>query len=92
MAAAKIKVSDLAKKLGMTNAELVDLAKVNMIEVKGPTSSLVPAFADILEKKARAQGLVREAQPEEEKPAKKAAAKKAAPKKDDESGEAAEGA
>ena len=82
MAAAKIKVSELAKKLGMTNAELVDLAKANMIDVKGPSSTLVPAFADIIERKARAQGLVREVQPEEAKPAKKAAAKKAAPKKD----------
>jgi translation initiation factor IF-2 len=66
----------------MTNAEVVDLAKANMIEVKGPSSSLIPAFADILEKKARAQGLIRESQPEDEKTAKKAAAKKAAPKKD----------
>ena len=82
MATAKIKVSELAKKLGMTNAELVDLAKANMIDVKGPSSTLVPAFADIIERKAQAQGLVREVQPEEAKPAKKAAAKKAAPKKD----------
>ncbi len=82
MATAKIKVSELAKKLGMTNAELVDLAKANMIDVKGPSSTLVPAFADIIERKAQAQGLVREVQPEEAKPAKKAAAKKAAPAKD----------
>ncbi|MGA0195973.1 MAG: translation initiation factor IF-2 N-terminal domain-containing protein, partial [Ilumatobacteraceae bacterium] len=38
MATAKIKVSELAKKLGMSNAELVDLAKANMIDVKGPSS------------------------------------------------------
>jgi translation initiation factor IF-2 len=82
VATAKIKVSELAKKLGMTNAELVDLAKANMIDVKGPSSTLVPAFADIIERKAHAQGLVREVQPEEAKPAKKAAAKKEAPKKD----------
>ena len=82
MATAKIKVSELAKKLGMTNAELVDLAKANMIDVKGPSSTLVPAFADIIERKAQAQGLVREVQPEEAKPAKKAAAKKSAPAKD----------
>jgi translation initiation factor IF-2 len=82
VATAKIKVSELAKKLGMTNAELVDLAKANMIDVKGPSSTLVPAFADIIERKAHAQGLVREVQPEEAKPAKKAAPKKAAPKKD----------
>ena len=82
MATAKIKVSELAKKLGMTNAEVVDLAKANMIDVKGPSSTLVPAFADIIERKAQAQGLVREVQPEEAKPAKKAPAKKAAAKKD----------
>ena len=82
MATAKIKVSELAKKLGMSNAELVDLAKANMIDVKGPSSTLVPAFADIIERKAHAQGLVREVQPDEAKPGKKAAAKKAAPEKD----------
>ena len=81
MATAKIKVSELAKKLGMSNAELVDLAKANMIDVKGPSSTLVPAFADIIEKKARAEGLVREVQPEEPKAAKKTAAKKSASKK-----------
>ncbi len=81
MATAKIKVSELAKKLGMSNAELVDLAKANMIDVKGPSSTLVPAFADIIEKKARAEGLVREVQPEEPKAAKKTAAKKTATKK-----------
>jgi translation initiation factor IF-2 len=82
VATAKIKVSELAKKLGMTNAELVDLAKANMIDVKGPSSTLVPAFADIIERKAHAQGLVREVQPEEAKPAKKAAPKKDAAAKD----------
>jgi len=81
VATAKIKVSELAKKLGMTNAELVDLAKANMIDVKGPSSTLVPAFADIIEKKAAAAGLVREVQPEEPKAAKKTATKKTATKK-----------
>ena len=81
MATAKIKVSELAKKLGMSNAELVDLATANRIDVKGPSSTLVPAFADIIEKKARAEGLVREVQPEEPKAAKKTAAKKTATKK-----------
>ncbi|MGA0195775.1 MAG: translation initiation factor IF-2, partial [Ilumatobacteraceae bacterium] len=39
------------------------------------------SFADIIEKKARAEGLVREVQPEEPKAAKKTAAKKTATKK-----------
>ncbi|MFZ9427111.1 MAG: hypothetical protein ACO29A_06915, partial [Ilumatobacteraceae bacterium] len=70
MATAKIKVSDLAKKLGMTNAELLELCKVEQIAAKGPSSPLVDAFAQLLERKAKAQGLVRDAQPEEAKPAK----------------------
>ncbi|NDE79453.1 MAG: translation initiation factor IF-2 [Actinobacteria bacterium] len=70
MATAKIKVSDLAKKLGMTNAELLELCKVEQIAAKGPSSPLVDAFAQLLERKAKAQGLVRDAQPEEVKPAK----------------------
>ena len=78
MAAAKIKVSDLAKKLGMTNAELIELAKANLIPVKSPSTTLVDAYVTMLEKKAHAQGLVREVAPEEDKPAKKTTKKAAA--------------
>lgn len=82
MATAKIKVSELAKKLGMTNAEMLDLCRANNVAAKTPQSTLVEAFIPMLERKARAQGLVREVQPEEEKPAKKEAApKKAVAKK-----------
>jgi len=78
VAAAKIKVSDLAKKLGMTNAELIELAKANLIPVKSPSTTLVDAYVTMLEKKAHAQGLVREVAPEEDKPAKKTTKKAAA--------------
>jgi len=81
VATAKIKVSELAKKLGMTNAEMLDLCRANNVAAKSPQSTLVEAFVPMLERKARAQGLVRDVQPEEDKPVKKAAApKKAAAK------------
>ncbi|MFM8847977.1 MAG: translation initiation factor IF-2 N-terminal domain-containing protein, partial [Actinomycetota bacterium] len=76
MATAKIKVSELAKKLGMTNAELLDLCKTEGVAAKTPQSTLADAFVPLLERKAKAQGLVRDVQPEEAKPAK--ATKKAA--------------
>ena len=79
MATAKIKVSELAKSLGMTNAEMLELCKANNVAAKTPQSTLVEAFVPMLKRKAEAAGLVREVAPvEEEKPAKKAPAKKAA--------------
>ena len=62
----------------MTNAELIELAKANLIPVKSPSTTLVDAYVTMLEKKAHAQGLVREVAPEEEKPAKKTTKKAAA--------------
>ena len=70
MATAKIKVSDLAKKLGMTNTEMLDLCKAEGVTAKTPQSTLADAFVPLLERKAKAQGLVRDVQPEEVKPAK----------------------
>ena len=70
MATAKIKVSDLAKKLGMTNTEMLDLCKAEGVTAKKPQSTLADAFVPLLERKAKAQGLVRDVQPEEAKPAK----------------------
>jgi len=78
MAEKKIKVSDLAKKLGMTSGELVDLASSLTIPVKGPASSLQPVFADMIEQTANERGLVREVVPEEPKAAKKSTKKDAA--------------
>ncbi|MEN9801265.1 MAG: Translation initiation factor N-terminal region, partial [Actinomycetota bacterium] len=48
MATAKIKVSELAKKLGMTNAEMLDLCKDNNVAAKTPQSTLVEAFVPML--------------------------------------------
>ena len=76
MATAKIKVSELAKKLGMTNTEMLDLCKAEGVAAKTHQSTLADAFVPLLERKAKAQGLVRDVQPEEVKPVK--APKKAA--------------
>jgi len=71
VATAKIKVSELAKSLGMTNAEMLELCKANSVPAKTPQSTLVDAYVPILKRKALAAGLVREVAPvEEEKPAK----------------------
>jgi translation initiation factor IF-2 len=76
--AKNIRVHELAKKLGMTNAELLTLCDAMGVGVKNQSSSLIEAQADRLERRAIRDGLTRDEQPEEVKPAKKAAAKKAA--------------
>ncbi|MEC7506570.1 MAG: translation initiation factor IF-2 N-terminal domain-containing protein, partial [Actinomycetota bacterium] len=78
-----IRVYELARELGMTNAETLDLAESLGIGVKSHSSSIVDAQADRVRRKAEREGLVRDEQPEEPKPVKKAAkksAKKAAKK------------
>ena len=59
MATAKIKVSELAKSLGMTNAEMLQLCQANNVAAKSPDSTLVEAFIPMLKRKAEAAGLVR---------------------------------
>ena len=82
VATAKIKVSELAKSLGMSNAEMLELCKANNVAAKTPQSTLVEAFVPMLKRKAEAAGLVREVAPvEEEKPAKKAPARAASVRK-----------
>jgi translation initiation factor IF-2 len=78
--AKKIRIHELAKELGMTNGELLDLAKAASVAAKGPSSSLQEAYADMLRRRAEREGLTRDEQPEEPKPVKKAAKKKAAKK------------
>ena len=73
----KIRVYELAKELGLSNKEGLDLALSLGIGVKSHSSSIEDAQADRVRRKADAEGLRREVQPEEP-PAKKAAAKKAA--------------
>jgi len=81
VAAKKIRIHELAKELGMTNAEVLDLCDVLGVAAKGPSSSLAEAYADMVTRRAQRDGLTRDEQPEEAKPVKKAPAKKAATKK-----------
>jgi translation initiation factor IF-2 len=78
VAAKKIRIHELAKELGMTNAEVLDLCGVLGVAAKGPSSSLAEAYADMVTRRAERDGLTRDEQPEEPKPAKKTAAKKKA--------------
>jgi translation initiation factor IF-2 len=81
VATKKIRIHELAKELGMTNAEVLDLCDVLGVAAKGPSSSLAEAYADMVTRRAVRDGLTRDEQPEEKKPAKKTAAKKAPAKK-----------
>src|SRR3954449_1260140 len=81
--AAKIRVYELARELGLTNKETLDLCEGLGIQAKSHSSSIEDAQADRIRRKADREGLRRETQPEEEEPPKKAAAKKAAPPKED---------
>ena len=78
--AAKLRVHELAKELGLTNKECLDLCDALGIGVKTHSSSIIDAQADRVRRKAERDGLIRDEQPEEPKPVKKVAkrAKKAA--------------
>ena len=76
--AKNMRVHELAKKLGMTNAEMMALCDAMGVGVKTHSSTLIEAQADRLERRAIRDGLTRPEQPEEQKPVKKTAAKKAA--------------
>ena len=78
--AAKIRVYELARELGLTNKETLDLCIALGIGAKSHSSSIEDAQADRVRRKADREGLRREVQPEEEEApakAKKAAAPKA---------------
>jgi translation initiation factor IF-2 len=79
--AKNMRVHELAKELGMTNAETMDLAGVLGVPVKSHSSSLNEAYADMIRRRAVRDGLTRDEQPEEPKLAKKSAAKKTTAKK-----------
>src|SRR5215510_1351842 len=79
--AKNMRVHELAKELGMTNAEAMELAGALGVPVKSHSSSLNEAYADMMRRRAIRDGLTRDEQPEEPKPAKKSAAKKTAAKK-----------
>ena len=61
----KIRVYELAKELGLSNKEGLDLALSLGIGVKSHSSSIEDAQADRVRRKADAEGLRREVQPEE---------------------------
>ena len=82
--APKLRVHELAKELGLTNKECLDLCLDLGIGVKTHSSGIEEAQADRVRRKAEREGLIRDQQPEEPAPAKKAAApakKAAAPAK-----------
>lgn len=81
--ASSIRVYELARELGLTNKETLDLCDALGIGVKSHSSSVVEAQADRVRRKAEREGLTREVQPEEpeaEKPVSKTAKAKAATK------------
>src|SRR5437588_2568249 len=79
--AARIRVYELARELGLTNKEALDLCIALGIGVKSHSSSIVEAHADRVRRKAEREGLIRDVQPEEpeadKKPAKKGTKKAA---------------
>ena len=66
---------ELARELGLTNKETLDLCESLGIGVKSHSSSVVDPQADRVRRKAEREGLIRDEQPPEpdKKPAKKAA-------------------
>jgi translation initiation factor IF-2 len=76
--AAKIRLHELARELGLTNKETLDLCVGLGIGVKSHSSSIEDAQADRARRKAEREGLKRDVQPEEEKPVKKTTKKAAA--------------
>ena len=74
---AKQRVHELAKELGLTNKECMDICDALGYGVKSHSSSLDDAYADGVRRRAKRDGLIREQQPEDPAATKKAAAKKA---------------
>ena len=75
LALKKIRVHELSKELGLTSKELLGLAQKLGIGATSPSASIEDAQADRIRRRADADGLRREVQPEE--PAKAAKAAKA---------------
>ena len=82
--AKSVRVYELARQLGMTNAEVIELCGSLGVDVKSHSSGMVEAQADRVRRKAESGGLTRE--PKDQKPAPKkkkadaVSSKKAAPK------------
>mgnify|MGYP003340526049 FL=1 len=80
MSGKNVRVSTLAKELGMTSKEVVDLCNSIGIGASSPSSSMVDAQADRVRRHAEEKGLKREPAAEKPKKAKKAADDSAEPK------------
>ena len=80
-----LRVHELAKELGMSNQETLDLCGKLGVGVKTQSSTIIDQQADRVRARAERDGLKRDVQPEEPKPVKKAA-KNAAPKATTEEG------
>jgi len=78
LAQKKIRVHELSKELGLTSKELLELAQKLGIGASSPSASIEDAQADRIRRRADADGLRREVQPEEPKKAKATKATKAA--------------
>ncbi len=87
--AKKIRVYELARELGLTNKEALDLSVALGIGVKSHSSSIEDAQADRVRRKAHAEGMVRDVSPEEPAPQKRAPTKRAATTKSTEAPESA---
>src|SRR5580692_10851328 len=72
LAQKKIRVHELSKELGLTSKELLTLAQKLGIGASSPSASIEDAQADRIRRRADADGLRREAQPEEAAKAAKA--------------------
>ncbi|HEX2272707.1 MAG TPA: translation initiation factor IF-2 N-terminal domain-containing protein, partial [Acidimicrobiales bacterium] len=70
--AARIRVYELARELGLTNKETLDLCLALGIGVRSHSSSIEDAQADRVRRKAEREGLKREVAPEEPKVAARA--------------------
>ncbi len=73
-----MRMHELAKELGMTNAEIMDLSNAMGVGAKSHSSTIIEQQADRVRRRAERDGLTRAQQPEEAKAAKKGAVKKAA--------------
>jgi translation initiation factor IF-2 len=81
--AKKVRVHELAKELGLTNKEALDLCIALGIDAKSHSSSIEDAQGDRVRRRAARDGLVRAEQPAEPAPAKRTTKKAAAAAKAD---------
>ena len=71
--AKSVRVYELARQLGMSNAEVIELCGSLGVDVKSHSSGMVEAQADRVRRKAKSEGLSKEPEKEEASPKKKKA-------------------